>query len=166
MSLQTSSHTLLAPSSKTTLNHIPHLITFKHWSYIIRRRALVTLTVYYDECSISLLLHGSDGSCKHSYFSPANGGHRRRVLVLALPDVVVDTQGRATGACTPPSALPVGSSSIAPECRRRAAWQKSRALSCDVMLETEVGQELRRIADTFRPTRRSLVSSDACVVFY
>ncbi|XP_071516188.1 uncharacterized protein [Panulirus ornatus] len=90
----------------------------------------------------------------------ASGGHRRRVLVLALPDVVIDTEGRASGACTPPSAQSPGrhpesrDSFEVDRCRLggarpRPAWRKPRALSCDVTMEEEVGQELRRIADRF-----------------
>ncbi|XP_045593247.1 uncharacterized protein [Procambarus clarkii] len=96
-----------------------------------------------------------------------NGGHRRRVLVLALPDLIIDTEGRASGACTPPSSTPsaqspVGNSESSDSfmgaggryvVRSRPAWRKPRALSCDVTMEVEVGQELRRIADTFH-TRR------------
>ncbi|XP_053639454.2 uncharacterized protein [Cherax quadricarinatus] len=92
-----------------------------------------------------------------------NGGHRRRVLVLALPDLVMDTEGRASGACTPPSSIPSAQSSFGDlnsinsfsgvggryGVRPRPAWHKPRALSCDVTMEVEVGQELRRIADTF-----------------
>lgn len=93
------------------------------------------------------------------------GGHRRRVLVLALPDLVADTEGRASGSCTPPSSAhsPAeakgsrvsfshavgnatgGGTRIHP----RPAWSRPRALSCDVTLEVELGQELRRIGDTF-----------------
>ncbi|KAK3859457.1 hypothetical protein Pcinc_034435 [Petrolisthes cinctipes] len=81
----------------------------------------------------------------------ASSGHRRRVLVLALPDLVVDTEGRDIDACTPPSSHPVtsGFSRGVGTLVSRPAWQRHRALSCDVTLEEECGRELRKIADSF-----------------
>lgn len=92
-------------------------------------------------------------------------GHRRRVLVLALPDLVADTEGRASGSCTPPSSAhsPTeakgsrvsfshavsNATGGATRIHSRPAWSRPRALSCDVTLEVELGQELRRIGDTF-----------------
>ncbi|XP_042218285.1 uncharacterized protein LOC121863614 [Homarus americanus] len=96
----------------------------------------------------------------------ASGGHRRRVLVLALPDLIVDTEGRASGACTPPYTTPSSQSfagsfefsdtfELPRGIRARPAWRRHRALSCDVTLAVELGQELRRIGDNFSSTHAS-----------
>ncbi|XP_076028803.1 uncharacterized protein LOC143017796 [Oratosquilla oratoria] len=94
----------------------------------------------------------------------ANSGHQRRVLVLAQPDLIA---GHTLATSTTPEAqewehqhhlLKEGFHS-----RRnvsslqgrsmirtwRPAWHRPRALSCDVTLLVEVGQELRRISDEF-----------------
>ncbi|XP_063614304.1 uncharacterized protein LOC134787473 [Penaeus indicus] len=106
-------------------------------------------------------------------------GHRRRVLVLALPDLVADTEGRASGSCTPPSSAhspteakgsrvsfshAVGNATGgATRIHPRPAWSRPRALSCDVTLEVELGQELRRIGDTFHRAHAMAMNEEASV---
>lgn len=106
-------------------------------------------------------------------------GHRRRVLVLALPDLVADTEGRASGSCTPPSSAhsPTeakgsrvsfshavsNATGGATRIHSRPAWSRPRALSCDVTLEVELGQELRRIGDTFHRAHAMAMNEEASV---
>ncbi|KAB7495905.1 hypothetical protein Anas_11800 [Armadillidium nasatum] len=103
-------------------------------------------------------------------------GHNCRVLVLALPDILVDVKGKLlssskTPTCSKSSGLLVHSnkrgelsstsstpssysSELYDSVSPRPTWRRPRALSCDVTIEVEFGQELRRIADNF--TRKSL----------
>ena len=96
-------------------------------------------------------------------------GHQRRVLVLVLPDLVVDAEASADpGAITPPEHKPPDDHT--PTCSEleegesprelaRAAWRRPRSLSVDVTLE-EVGHELRRIGDNFKEIYSSSLVSN------
>ncbi|KAF2348404.1 hypothetical protein FHG87_020841 [Trinorchestia longiramus] len=104
-------------------------------------------------------------------------GHRRRVLVLSLPDVVVETRpsfqtgvdvtedsaslshGRedssfssdALGPLQGPA--PTSPVHLRPKRSTGRTYGRPRALSCDVTLEETVGRTLRHIADNFEPRR-------------
>lgn len=67
-------------------------------------------------------------------------GHQCRVLVLALPDLVVESESGSLDSNTQLSPTPVR------PCR-------SRAFSCEVTLAEEVGRKLRWIADSFSTTK-------------